>query len=210
MDNQTDVDDGPQKIILGINSLQSRPLIIEVPAEHIVIEDDTGMPTLKVGFINSVDRVLRTLPLAISEYAYQILNRELGLRPGTGECTMWHARHWDDIDELATFNVAFPLEHLSPHVAGKCVLATSKYNLLANVALAPQIVDKVKMMVLVDGDGNLIFPTDRPLDQNGSPVDLGKLYVYSDQFPIKEQAEFAVNALRNLGYDVEAVADGQS
>lgn len=201
-ENMSETHPVPVSTNLGIYSLYDQPLVLVVPSSAL-ISGDTGVDGVSYDFIHSIDRVLRTVPLNIPQAAYNELERELGIVQGRGEATFWHHRHWDDTDDLATFCVSFPEEHECPHIAGKCLLATTRHRLLANPCLAPQIEHDHAMMVLVDESGNMVLPFDEPLDSNGQVVSLGHVLLSKGQFPSEDQAAQAVERLREFGYKVE-------
>lgn len=193
-----------QAKILGINSLYHQPLKLTIPAEKLIVGED-GTPGLPYGLLNAIDRVLRTVRMNVPESAYEALARDMQLEEGNGPHDFWHYRHWDDGDDLATFNVQFPDAHPSAFVAGRHLLATTQYRLMASPCLAPQIEHERKLMMLVGEDGNMVLPFDKPLDENGNAVNLGTILLHKEQFPKYQQAELAADLLREYGYIVDIV-----
>lgn len=191
-------------VVLGINSLYNQPLLVVVPSSGLHHTDD-GVPEITYSFIHKIDEVLRGLRKKSPEDAYQLLERKLGITIGSEPASFWHFRHWDDNNEEATFIVKFSDEHESPHLSGKYLLASSRHKLFASPCLAPQVTHVPPLMVLVDDEGNMVFPFDEPLNKDGVAVPLGPVQLPTAQFSSHEQSLRCSEILEDFGYTVELI-----
>jgi hypothetical protein len=187
---------------LGIIALNQHPLNISIPDEAVIQFAEEDSPRLDYRFVYRVDAVLRKAKSSSPEQALAVLESELGVKKSTEAPAFWHMRHWDDKDPLSTFIVGLDDRHPCQEIAGKQVIASSKLRFFANPCLAPQIAHEPPILALVDEEGNMILPDDKPLDDSGQPVPIGEIHVPQDQFPDRVQLEEARARLRAFGYCV--------